>query len=335
VGAGAIGTFIGARLSRSGCQVTALARGATAASLRAHGFRLVQDGALVTAPVRVAEDTVGLGGHDLVVLAVKGPSLAQVAEKVRPLLGPNSIVLTAMNGVPWWFFEHAVGACGGMRLTSIDPEGRIAAAIPGRHVIGCVVHATCSVTEPGLVRHGFGNGLIIAEPRNGVSLETVSLEKGGEPDGAVSARVESLAGRLRAAGFDTTVSAHIQADIWYKLWGNMTMNPISALTGATCDRILDDPLLNRYTLAIMAEAAAIGAKIGCPIGQRGEDRNAVTRKFGAFKTSMLQDAEAARPLEIDALLTAVTEIGEKVGMPTPNTDALLGLVRVFAEAHHG
>ncbi len=318
VGAGAIGTFIGARLSLGGCRVTALARGATAASLRAHGFRLVQAGALVTAPVSVVEDTIGLGEQDLVVLAVKGPSLAQVAEKIPPLLGSATVVLTAMNGVPWWFFQDAAGACSGMRLTSIDPEGRIAAAIPGRHIVGCVVHATCSVTEPGLVRHGFGNGLII-----------------GEPSGTASPRVEVLAARLTAAGFDTTVSARIQADIWYKLWGNMTMNPISALTGATCDRILDDPLLNRYTLAIMAEAAAIGAKIGCPISQSGEDRNAVTRKLGAFKTSMLQDVEAGRPLEIDALLTAVTEIGERVGVPTPSTDALLGLVRVFSEARRG
>lgn len=318
VGAGAIGTFIGARLSLGGCRVTALARGATAASLRAHGFRLVQGGALVTAPMSVVEDTVGLGEQDLVVLAVKGPSLAQVAEKIPPVLGSATVVLTAMNGVPWWFFQDAAGSCGGMKLTSIDPEGRIAAAIPERHIVGCVVHATCSVAEPGLVRHGFGNGLII-----------------GEPSGTPSARVEALAARLTTAGFDTTVSARIQADIWYKLWGNMTMNPISALTGATCDRILDDPLLNRYTLAIMAEAAAIGAKIGCPISQSGEDRNAVTRKLGAFKTSMLQDVEAGRPLEIDALLTAVTEIGERVGVPTPSTDALLGLVRVFSEARRG
>jgi len=318
VGAGAIGTFIGARLSLGGCRVTALARGATAASLRAHGFRLVQGGALVTAPVSVVEDTVGLGEQDLVVLAVKGPSLAQVAEKIPPVLGSATVVLTAMNGVPWWFFQDAAGPCGGMKLTSVDPEGRIAAAIPERHIVGCVVHATCSVTEPGLVRHGFGNGLII-----------------GEPSGTASTRVEALAARLTAAGFDTTVSARIQADIWYKLWGNMTMNPISALTGATCDRILDDPLLNRYTLAIMAEAAAIGAKIGCPISQSGEDRNQVTRKLGAFKTSMLQDVEAGRPLEIDALLTAVTEIGERVGVPTPSTDALLGLVRVFSEARRG
>jgi 2-dehydropantoate 2-reductase len=318
VGAGAIGTFIGARLARSGCRLTALARGATAASLRTHGFRLVQEGVVGSAPVLVAEDTAALGEQDLVVVAVKAPSLSAVAPRIPPLLGPETVVLTAMNGVPWWFFQDMAGALNGMALRSIDPEGAIAAAIPARHVIGGVVHATCSVIEPGLVRHGFGNGLII-----------------GEPDGTISGRVEALAARLTAAGFATTVSARIQADIWYKLWGNMTMNPISALTGATCDRILDDPLLNRYTLAIMAEAAAIGGKIGCPIVQRGDERNAVTRKLGAFKTSMLQDVEAGRPLEIDALLTAVTEIGERVGVATPHTDALLGLVRVFSEARHG
>jgi 2-dehydropantoate 2-reductase len=324
VGAGAIGSFIGTHLARGSCEVSALARGATAAALRIHGFRLEQAGRLITAPVRVVEDGTALGTQDLVVLAVKGPSLSGAAQKVTPLLSPDTMVLTAMNGVPWWFFLSAAGgACDGMRLASVDPDGRIEAAIPGRHVIGCVVHATCSVVEPGLVRHGFGDELIIGEA------------SGVEPGGTISARVTALAELLRSAGFKTTVSARIQADIWYKLWGNMTMNPISALTGATCDRILDDPLLNRYTLSIMAEAAAIGERIGCPISQSGLDRNAVTRKLGAFRTSMLQDAQAGRPLEIDALLTAVTEIGGKVGVPTPNTDALLGLVRVFEEAHHG
>jgi 2-dehydropantoate 2-reductase len=323
VGAGAIGSFLGAHLSRSGSEVAALARGATAAALRADGFRLEQEGALVTEPVRVVEDTAGLGEQDLVVLAVKGPSLIQAAEKVPPLLGRNTIVLTAMNGVPWWFFQVAGGPYGGTRLKSIDPDGRIETAIPSRHVIGCVVHATCSVVEPGRVRHGFGNELILGEPGE---------RKPGAP---LSARVTALAELLRSAGFKATVSARIQADIWYKLWGNMTMNPISALTGATCDRILDDPLLNRYSVCIMAEAAAIGERIGCPISQSGEDRNAVTRKLGAFKTSMLQDALAGRPLEIDALVTAVTEIGGMVGVPTPHTDALLGLIRVYSEAHHG
>jgi 2-dehydropantoate 2-reductase len=218
-----------------------------------------------------------------------------------------------MNGVPWWFFHGRGGPHEGAPVRAVDPDGRIAAAIPAGHVIGGVVHATCSVREPGLVRHGFARGLII-----------------GEPGGGVSAPVSALAERLTAAGFETTVSPRIQADVWYKLWGNMTMNPMSALTGATCDRLLDDPLLEHFTLAIMAEAAAIGARIGCPIHQSGEDRNAVTRKLGAFKTSMLQDVEAGRPLEVDGLLTAVSEIGRRVEVPTPSTDALLGLTRVFA-----
>jgi len=313
VGAGAIGTFLGTHLARTGAQVSALARGATAVALRAHGFRLEEGGATLAAPVRVAEDTRALGVQDLVVVAVKGPSLPVVAPQVGPLLGGETVVLPAMNGVPWWFFHGIGGSHEGAAVRAVDPDGRVAAAIPVRHVIGCVVHATCSMVEPGRGRHGFGRGLIV-----------------GEPDGTVSARVTALAGRLDVAGFETTVSKRIQADVWYKLWGNMTMNPMSALTGATCDRLLDDPLLDRFTLAIMAEAAAIGEKIGCPIRQSGEERNAVTRKLGAFKTSMLQDVEAGKPLEIDALLTAVSEIGGRVGVPTPSTDALLGLTRVFA-----
>lgn len=313
VGAGAVGTFLGVHLAREGAEVSALARGRTAAALRAHGFRLEENGAVLTAPVRVAEDTGALGPQDLVVLAVKGPALPALAASVRPLLGPDTVVLTAMNGVPWWFFHGLGGPHDGAPVRAVDPDGGIAAAIPVRHVIGGVVHATCSVREPGLVRHGFGRGLIV-----------------GEPTGGASGRVTALADRLTAAGFETTVSKRIQADVWYKLWGNMTMNPMSALTGATCDRLLDDPLLDRFTLAIMAEAAAIGERIGCPIHQSGQERNAVTRKLGAFKTSMLQDVEAGKPLEIDGLLTAVSEIGQRVRVPTPGTDALLGLARVFA-----
>ena len=313
VGAGAIGTFLGVHLAKSGSEVSALARGRTLAAVRAAGLRLQQDGALLTAPVRAAEDAAALGRQDLVVVAVKGPSLPAAAALVPPLLGPDTVVLPAMNGVPWWFFHGLGGAHEGAAVRAVDPDGRVAAAIALPHVIGCVVHATCSIVESGLGRHGFGRGLII-----------------GEPDGAISSRVTALAERLDAAGFETTVSKRIQADVWYKLWGNMTMNPMSALTGATCDRLLDDPLLDRFTLAIMAEAAAIGEKIGCPIRQSGEERNAVTRKLGAFKTSMLQDVEAGKPLEIDALLTAVSEIGGRVGVATPSTDALLGLTRVFA-----
>jgi 2-dehydropantoate 2-reductase len=223
------------------------------------------------------------------------------------------MVLVAMNGVPWWFFDGMPGPLAGTRLQTLDPDGAIAAAIPATGVLGCVVHAACTTPEPGLVRHVMGNGLII-----------------GEPAGSTSPRVAALAQALAAAGFDARVSERIQQDIWYKLWGNMTMNPISALTGATADRILDDELVNRYCLAVMDEAAAIGARIGCPIAQSGAERIAVTRKLGAFRTSMLQDADAGRPLEIDALLTVVREIADRANVPTPHLDGLLGLTRVFA-----
>jgi len=312
-GAGAIGGFIGTRLAQGGCDVAAIARGETAKALRAQGWRLKSAGTLTVAPARVAEDPATLGVQDLVVIAVKGPSLPSVAATISPLIGAQTIVLTAMNGVPWWFFSGFGGAWQGSALESIDPDGRIAAAIPEDRVVGCVVHAACSAPEPGLTLHGVGNRLIIGEPRGGVSE-----------------RLEKLGALFGASGFDVELSQRIQADIWYKLWGNMTMNPVSALTGATCDRVLDDPLVNTFCRSVMREAASIGARIGCPIAQSAEERNAVTRKLGAFKTSMLQDVEAGKPVEIDALLSAAREIGVKLGEPTPQLDALLGLARLQA-----
>jgi 2-dehydropantoate 2-reductase len=246
-------------------------------------------------------------------VAVKGPSLASVATSIAPLLGPDTAVLTAMNGVPWWFFHGFGTAYRDLQLRSVDPGGRIDAALPARRIIGCVAHASCSTPEPGLVRHHGGQRLIVGEPA-------------GEP----AARTHAIAAQLTAAGFDVEVSRCIQRDIWYKLWGNMTMNPISALTGATMDRILDDELVKRFCLAAMSEAAAIGARIGCPIEQSGEDRIAVTRRLGAVKTSMLQDVEAHRQVEIDVLLSAVREIGERVEVATPALDALLGMARLQA-----
>jgi 2-dehydropantoate 2-reductase len=313
VGAGAIGGLVGARLAQSGCEVSVVARGATAAALRAHGLRVQRGEAVTTAPVAVAEDPAKLGAQDLVVVAVKGPAMADVAARIAPLLRADTIVLTAMNGVPWWFFHGFGGKFEGTRLDAVDRTGAIAAAIPDRHVIGCVVHMSCSTPEPGLSRHFFGDQLII-----------------GEPDGSVSARVERLAAVLTRAGFAAPISASIQSDIWYKLWGNMTMNPVSALTGATGDRVLDDPLVRKFCLAAMAEAAAVGSAIGCPIAQSGEDRMDITRTLGAFRTSMLQDVEAGKPVELDALVTAVHEIGRIAGVVTPNIDALLGLARLQA-----
>ncbi len=312
-GAGAIGGFIGARLGAAGHDASAVARGATLAALRRHGLRLVQGGATIVARVAAEEDPARLGAQDLVVVAVKGPALAAVAARIGPLLGPGTMVLVAMNGVPWWFFDGLPGPYAGTRLATVDPQGAIGAAIPTRHVVGCVVHASCASPEPGLVRHGMGAGLIV-----------------GEPAGGRSARVERLVAELARAGFDAQLSERIQRDIWYKLWGNMTMNPVSAITGATGDRILDDDLVGAFCAAAMGEAAAIGARIGCGVTQSAADRNAVTRKLGAFKTSMLQDVEAGRPIELDGIVAVVREIGQKVGVPTPNIDTLLGLTRLFA-----
>lgn len=311
-GAGAIGGWIGARLARQGAQVSAVARGATLAALKDKGLRLDLQGEHIAVPVQASEHASDLGVQDLVVVAVKAPAMAAVAAGIGPLLGPDTLVLTAMNGVPWWFFD-GFGALAGTRLQAVDPEGAIARNIPAHHIVGGVVHASCALEGPGHVRHHFGNGLII-----------------GEPSGQATPRAQALLATLQAAGFDATLSAQIQKDVWYKLWGNMTVNPVSALTGATTDKILDDPLVRGFISQVMLEAREIGARIGIPITQEPEDRHAVTRKLGAFKTSMLQDVEAGRPIELDALVTVVQEIGRLTQVPTPCTDALLGLARLHA-----
>jgi 2-dehydropantoate 2-reductase len=311
-GFGAIGGLIGARLAASGCAVSAVARGATLAALNTHGARLDAAGKLSSYPIRAEESPHALGPQDIVILAVKAPAMASVAAQVAPLIGPDTIMVSAMNGVPWWFFESPGVRYAGTRLQSLDPSGALAAVIPLRQIVGCVVHLSSSCPAPGVLRPGFGNGLIL-----------------GEPAGGESARVAALVALLQGAGFDAASSSSIRNDIWYKLWGNMTMNPISAMTGATCDRILDDPLVNAFCLTAMEEAAAVGAAIGCPITQSGAARMAMTRKLGTFKTSMLQDAEAGKALEIDALVTSVHEIGRLTGVRTPAIDSLLGLVRLF------
>jgi 2-dehydropantoate 2-reductase len=313
VGAGAIGGVFGTRLARSGvASVNALARGATLSALRDHGWRLNENGTLVSAPAGVAaDDPRELGIQDLVILTVKAPALPALALTLAPLIGPDTIILAAMNGVPWWF-SHGLSALGDAPLASIDPGGGIAAALPVRQVIGCVVHMSASTSAPGVAVHRMGQRLII-----------------GEPAGGESARVRALAELLTGAGFDVTCSSRIRYETWYKLWGNMTMNPMSALTGADMGQVLGDPLLRNFSAAAMREAAVVGERIGCAVAESPDDRQEVTRKLGAFKTSMLQDVEASRPIELDALVGVVREMALRVGVATPMIDALYGLTRVF------
>lgn len=315
-GVGAIGGWIGARLAQQpGVRLSAVARGDTLLALQAQGLRLHNaDGSVLHAPVHASDDPATLGVQDLVVLAVKAPALPEVAARIAPLIGPHTVVWTAMNGVPWWFLQGFGGAHADTALSSVDPQGQIAQRIPAAHIVGGVVHASCSVRAPGEIAHHFGNGLIV-----------------GEPTGAPQARTHDLHALLTQAGFEATLSTQIQKDIWYKLWGNMTVNPVSALTGATTDRIMADPLLLDFISRVMLEARAIGERIGIPIAQEPEDRHVITRKLGAFKTSMLQDVQAGRAIELDALVSSVRELGQITGVATPFTDALLGLARVHAQ----
>jgi len=314
VGLGAVGGLLAARLARAGHDVAALARGETLERVRAQGLQLDSGGNSVSVPLAVSDDAASLGERELVVVAVKAPALPALAPALAPLLGPATLVLPAMNGVPWWFTLGLAGV-GSEPLPSVDPGGAIARAIPLRHVLGCVVHLSASTETPGVVQHKNGMGLII-----------------GEPGGALSPRLKSVHDLLTKAGFEMTSTPKIRHEVWYKLWGNMTMNPVSALTGATGDRMLDDRLVRDFCSAAMLEAATIGARLGCAIDQTPEARHAVTRELGAFKTSMLLDAERGRPIELDALVTAVCELGRRTGVATPYIDALLGLTRLFAQS---
>ena len=319
VGLGAVGGLMAARLAGAGHTVCALARGATLVAVRERGLRVSIGGQETSTPIEASDDARAFGPQDLVIVALKGPSLAVAAPAMQALIGPRTVVMPALNGVPWWFLQTAPAAVplADRRLASVDPDGRIEALLPLEKVLGCVVHLTCASPEPGVIRHGFGERLIVGEP-------------GGSASARASARVDAVCAALAQAGFKAEASTDIRHDIWFKLWGNMTMNPVSALTGATTDRILDDPLVHAFILRTMVEAAQVGARIGCPIAQSGEARMAVTRELGGFKTSMLQDALAGRALELDALVGAVHEIGSRLKIDTPNIGALLGLTRLMA-----
>lgn len=307
IGAGAIGGWVAARLALAGNQVNMLARGVTLQAL-GDGFSIRENNARKLAKFRASDDAGTFGPQELLIIAVKAPALAEVATLAGAMVGQETIVLPMLNGVPWWFLD-------GAPLASVDPGGLIAAALPGDRLMGCVVHAACRRTAPNEVEVVHADKLIL-----------------GEPKGGTSDRVAILARLFEGAGIHTEVSDNVRRAIWYKLWGNMTMNPVSALTLATADRILTDQDLKPFILACMAEAAAIGARIGCPISESGEDRMKVTARLGAFKTSMLQDVEAGRTIELEALVGAPREIARRVGIPTPNIDTLYAMTRLMAES---
>jgi len=297
VGAGAIGGWVAARLALAGDQVMALtSRGAL------ERIEFEEGG-----EARTADLTRFHGAADLLVVAVKATALAAAANAARAFVGPATVIVPMLNGVPWWFVD-------GMQLKSIDPDGSVAAALPFEQIVGCVVHASSSRSGDRIVvKHA--DKLIIGEPRGGETTE----------------RVAQLSAVPDQAGLRPDVTGNVSRAIWYKLWGNATINPLSAVTRASCDRILADPECRAWMLEGMTELAAIGAAVGCPISESGEDRLAVTARLGAFKTSMLQDVEAGRPIELEALLGAPREIAQAHGIETPALDRLYGVTRLMAE----
>jgi 2-dehydropantoate 2-reductase len=307
IGAGAIGGWIAARLALAGNSVSVLARGETLEAL-GDGLTINERGIIERAKVSASADAAAIGPQDMLVIAVKAPALADAAGLVRPMIGPETLIVPMLNGVPWWFVD-------GEPLWSVDPDGRIAEAIPAGQLVGCVVHAACHRTAPNAIEVAHADKLIL-----------------GEPLGGIGDRVRKLADLFEQAGIRIELNENVRRAIWYKLWGNMTMNPLSALTGATADKILTSEGLRPFVLACMAEAAEVGAAIGCPIGESGEDRMAVTARLGAFKTSMLQDVEAGRTIELEALVGAPREIGRRVGVATPNIDTLYAVTRLMAES---
>jgi 2-dehydropantoate 2-reductase len=311
VGMGAIGGWLAAGLAAAGHEVSGLARGETLQALRTQGLRFSSGEQTQCWPIHASDKATDLGPQDLVVIALKSQALPSLAPSLAPLIAPHTVVMSAMNGVPWWFFQGFGGALSGTHLQAVDPRGLISQAIPAHQVLGCVVHGSSTTLAPGHVRLKFAQGLIL-----------------GEPSGGASARLNQWVEVFQQAGFATKASERIQFDTWYKLWGNLTMNPVSALTGASSDLILGDPLVRQFMSQVMLEAKTIGAQLGLPFDQSPEDRHLVTAKLGAFKTSMLQDVEAGRAIELDALVTAVQEIGRLTQIATPFTDALLGLTRL-------
>lgn len=316
-GAGAVGGLMAAWLARAGHEVCVVARGATLEAIRREGLRVRTLASGETQATRVAaeSDASRFGPQDCVIVAVKGQSLPQVASAIAPLLGPSTDIVTAMNGVPWWFFDRLPYGKGKLHLESLDPGGALARAMPTGQIVGCVVHLAASTPEPGLVSHNHGTRLIL-----------------GEPGGGESGRLKRVADALTGAGFEALRSDFIEKDYWVKLLGNVSFNPVSALTLSTAERLIDDRYVKDYMVAIMREVLAIGRAVGVDADIDPEARIDMARSLGRFKTSMLQDLEAGKTLEVDGLLAGTLEIARTAGVPAPFTESLMGLIRQRAQS---
>lgn len=310
-GAGAIGAYMGARMARAGLDVTLFARGPHLRAMQERGIQVRAADGDFTARPAVSGDLAAIGPADVVFLGVKAHSLVDLAPRLAPLLGPDTAVVGMQNGVPWWFFTDG-------HVERVDPGGVISAAIEPRRVIGSIVYFATEIAEPGVIQHTEGNRITL-----------------GEPDGARSERVRSIAEALIKSGLRSPVTAHIRQEIWVKILGNVAFNPISALTGATLARMARDPDVYALVRSIMSEAECVGKRLGLELPISIDQRIAGAEKVGEHKTSMLQDLEAGRPLEVEAVVGAVIEIGERLGVDMPSTRAVYACAKLLAANRAG
>jgi 2-dehydropantoate 2-reductase len=310
MGAGAIGGYLGAKLARAGAEVSLVARGAHLAAMRANGVRLIAEDDEIVEHPRCTDDPGELGPQDYVILALKAHSVPGCVEMMQPLLGNDTAIVTAVNGIPYWYFHGHGGKFAGAKLESVDPGGRQWEILRPERAIGCVVYPATEVIEPGVIKHVYGDKFPM-----------------GEPSGERSERIGRLAALMEQAGLKAPIRDNIRDEIWLKLWGNLCFNPISALTHATLDVIAHDPGTRAVARAMMLEARAIGDKLGVHFRVDVERRIDGAGGVTGHKTSMLQDLERGRPMEIDPLVTVIQEMGRLVDVPTPTLDVVLALVR--------
>lgn len=309
-GAGAIGGFLGARLAATDVDLSLVARGPHLQAIRDNGLTLVEDGRTETHQITATDDPTELGPQDFVIVTLKAHSLPAIVAPMQPLLGPDTAVVFATNGVPWWYFHGLDGPYADRRLQTVDPGNVIWDGIGPERAIGCVIYPAAEITAPGIVEHRSGDRLPL-----------------GEPTGERSDRVKTLSTLLSQAGLRAPVRPRIRDEIWIKLWGNASFNPVSALTGATLKQMGEDPLTAQVVRQIMEEAQAIGEALGTRFAIDIDKRIAGGAAVGEHRTSMLQDLDMGRPMEIDALVGAVQELGRLVEQPTPTLDTVLALVK--------